>query len=86
MGTLVFILVLSILVIVHEWGHFITARKCGVRVEKFSLGFGPKIYSRISKGTEFLVSAIPLGGYVKMAGDDRYQCEGRPEEFFSQPA
>ena len=85
MDILVFLIVLSVLVIVHEWGHFFTAKSLGVVVEKFSVGFGPKIFSRRHKGTEFLVSAIPLGGYVKMAGDDRHDCKGNPGEFYSHP-
>ncbi len=65
-----FLIVLSVLVLVHEFGHFIVAKRLGVRVEKFSLGFGPKIWSFKSGETEYLVSSIPLGGYVKMAGDE----------------
>jgi len=64
-----FIAVLSILVIVHEFGHFIVAKKMGVRVEKFSIGFGPEI-AGITKGdTRYSISMIPLGGYVKLAGE-----------------
>lgn len=63
-----FILVLGILVFVHELGHFIMARRIGVRVLTFSLGFGPKLFSFRRGDTEYCVSAIPLGGYVKMAG------------------
>lgn len=85
MSLVIFILVLSVLVIVHEWGHFITAKSLGVKVEKFSIGFGKKLFSRMHKGTEFIVSAVPLGGYVKMAGDERAACTGSPEEFFSHP-
>ncbi|MBI4309826.1 MAG: site-2 protease family protein [Candidatus Omnitrophica bacterium] len=81
---IVFIIILSILILVHEWGHFITARKCGVKVEQFALGFGPKLWSRVHDGTEFCLCAIPLGGYVKMAGDDRAKCSGNPDEFFSK--
>lgn len=62
-----FIVALGILVAVHEFGHFWVARKCGVRVEKFSIGFGKSIWKRIGKdGTEYSISVIPLGGYVKM--------------------
>lgn len=62
-----FVIALGILVAVHEFGHFWVARRCGVRVEKFSIGFGKSIWSRIGKdGTEYSVSIIPLGGYVKM--------------------
>ncbi len=65
-----FLLVLSLLVFVHEWGHFIVARLCGVRVETFSIGFGKEIFGWTSKtGTRWKVSMIPLGGYVKMFGD-----------------
>ncbi len=85
MNIIIFILVLSILVIVHEWGHFITAKFLGVRVEKFSVGFGPKLFSRLFQGTEFMVCAIPLGGYVKMVGDERSNCVGTKEEFYSHP-
>ncbi len=62
-----FIVALGILVAVHEFGHFWVARKCGVRVEKFSIGFGKSIWKRTGKdGTEYSISMIPLGGFVKM--------------------
>ena len=65
-----FIVVLSIVVIVHEFGHFWVARRCGVKVEQFSLGFGKVLWSRKDKkGTEWKVCLIPLGGYVQMFGD-----------------
>ncbi len=65
-----FIVVLSILVFVHEWGHYIVARLCGVRVEQFSIGFGKEIYGFHDKaGTRWKVSMIPLGGYVQLFGD-----------------
>ncbi len=65
-----FILVLSILVFVHEWGHYIIARACGVRVETFSIGFGKEIWGYTDKsGTRWKFSLIPLGGYVQMFGD-----------------
>ena len=86
MSFLIFILVLSILVVVHEYGHFATAKSLGVKVEKFSIGFGPKLFSFPWQGTEFLICLIPLGGYVKMAGDERNQCKGGSEEFYSHPA
>lgn len=85
MSLIVFLIVLSILVIVHEWGHYITAVKLGIKVEKFSVGFGPKLYSKMVGDTEFMVCAIPLGGYVKMAGDDRTQLKGTKDEFYSHP-
>jgi regulator of sigma E protease len=62
-----FVIALGILVAVHEFGHFWVARRCGVKVEKFSIGFGKSIWSRIAKdGTEYSLAIIPLGGYVKM--------------------
>ncbi|MCX5693483.1 MAG: RIP metalloprotease RseP [Candidatus Omnitrophica bacterium] len=64
-----FIIVLSILVIVHEFGHFIVAKKMGVRVEKFSIGFGPEIAGVTKGGTRYCISIMPLGGYVKLAGE-----------------
>lgn len=66
----VFILVLSLLVFVHEWGHYIVARMCGVKVDVFSIGFGKELFGWTDKkGTRWKVSLIPLGGYVKMFGD-----------------
>jgi regulator of sigma E protease len=65
-----FLLVLSILVVVHEWGHFITARLCGVKVEEFAVGFGKEIYGYNAKsGTRWKLCLLPIGGYVKMFGD-----------------
>jgi regulator of sigma E protease len=65
-----FILVLAVLVFIHEWGHYIIARICGVKIEKFSIGFGPEIWGRNDKhGTRWKICAIPLGGYVQMFGD-----------------
>jgi regulator of sigma E protease len=69
MSTLVaFVIAIALLVAVHEWGHFAMARACGVKVLRFSVGFGPKVWSWVSPktGTEFMIAALPLGGYVKM--------------------
>jgi len=68
MESLLYLIVtLAILVVVHEFGHFWVARRCGVKVLKFSVGFGKPLWSRFGKdGTEYIVAAIPLGGYVKM--------------------
>ncbi|MCK5916115.1 MAG: RIP metalloprotease RseP [Deltaproteobacteria bacterium] len=65
------IIVLGILIFVHELGHFTVAKFCGVRVLKFSLGFGPKLFGFRKGDTEYLLSAIPLGGYVKMMGEGK---------------
>lgn len=65
-----FVVVLSVLVFVHEWGHYIVARICGVRIETFSIGFGKELFGRTDKnGTRWKVSLLPLGGYVQMFGD-----------------
>jgi len=65
-----FLLVLGVLVSFHELGHFLAARWVGVKVLKFSLGFGPKLFGRQIGETEYLVSAVPLGGYVKLFGEE----------------
>lgn len=75
-----FLLVLSILVFVHEWGHYIVARMCGVKVETFSIGFGKELFGyNDSHGTRWKFSLIPLGGYVKMFGDTDPASAGHTE-------
>lgn len=74
-----FLIVLGVLVFVHEFGHYIIARLCGVQVQTFSLGFGPRLFSRKWGPTEYCVSIIPLGGYVRLLGDDPKE-EISPEE------
>lgn len=66
-----FLIVITLLVFVHEMGHFLIARRCGIRVEVFSIGFGPELYGWTGRksGTRWRISAIPLGGYVKFFGD-----------------
>lgn len=76
----IFILFLGPLVFFHELGHFLFARLFGVRVEVFSIGFGPKLFKKKYGDTEYAVSAIPLGGYVKMFGDDPFNKDEIPEE------
>lgn len=76
-----FILVLSLLVFVHEWGHYIVAKMCGVHVEVFSIGFGKELFGVTDKsGTRWQFSAIPLGGYVKMFGDSDPASAGHDED------
>ena len=70
MGFITFLIVLSILVFIHELGHFTVARLLGVKVYVFSIGFGKKLISKQWKGTEWSLSMIPLGGYVKMKGQE----------------
>jgi len=67
--TVAFIFVFSILIFFHEFGHFIAAKLSGVKVHKFAFGFGPKIFGFTKNQTEYLICLIPLGGYVKMAGE-----------------
>jgi regulator of sigma E protease len=82
---LAFIFVLGVLVFVHELGHFLAARRIGVRVLTFSLGFGPKLLAFKRGDTEYCVSAIPLGGYVKMAGENPDDARtGASDEFLSK--
>ena len=70
---------------VHECGHFLAAKRVGVRVEEFSLGVGPVLWKRKNKDTQYQISAIPLGGYVKLAGDNLQDYQGKPDEYFAQP-
>ena len=63
------LIVLGIMVLIHEFGHFAAAKLCGVRVEVFSIGFGPRLFGIKRGDTDYRVCALPLGGYVKMAGD-----------------
>lgn len=81
------IFVLGILIFFHELGHFLVAKKSGIRVERFSLGFPPKMIGKKIGDTEYCLSWIPLGGYVKMAGEDpdETKIEGKPYEFMSKP-
>jgi len=82
---LVFLFVLSVLVIVHEFGHFVVAKLVGIRVEKFSIGFGPVLFGKKFGETDFCFSLLPLGGFVKMAGESPEDAKGHPWEFNSQP-
>lgn len=82
---LAFLFVLGVLIFVHELGHFLAARRVGVRVLTFSLGFGPKLVKVMRGDTEYCISAIPLGGYVKMAGENPDDPRaGHPDEFLSK--
>ena len=77
---------LGIMVLVHEWGHFVIARLFGVRVEVFSIGFGPRLFGVKRGPTDYRLSALPLGGYVRMAGDNpAEERRGDPDEFLSKP-
>jgi len=85
------ILVLGVIILVHEWGHFIVARYFGVRVDVFSIGFGPRLFGVKRGATDWRVSALPLGGYVRMAGQDITDVDsgeqkptGAPDELLSK--
>lgn len=80
----IFMAVLSVLIIIHEFGHFITAKKIGVKVEKFSLGFGPTILKKKKGETEYSINAVLLGGYVKLAGDNLEEWQKKPDEFLTK--
>ena len=92
MNTLIgIILVLGVIILVHEWGHFIVARLFGVRVDVFSIGFGPRLFGIKRGATDWRVSALPLGGYVRMAGQDITDIDsgdqkptGSPDELLSK--
>jgi len=81
---IIFALVLSLLIIVHEFGHFIMAKKNKVRVEQFSLGFGPQVFKKKKGDTEYSVSLLPLGGFVKMSGDNPAEYKGKDYEYLSK--
>jgi regulator of sigma E protease len=86
---LAFIFVLGLLIFVHELGHFLAAKWAGIRVERFSLGFPPRMIGKKIGETDYCISWVPLGGYVKMAGmiDESMdtKIEGQPWEFMSKP-
>jgi regulator of sigma E protease len=78
--------VLGFLVLLHEWGHFVAAKLCRVRVDVFSIGFGPRVWGVKRGDTDYRLSALPLGGYVRMAGDNPVEERtGAPYEFLSRP-
>src|SRR6058998_2917598 len=82
---LAFAFVLGVLVFVHELGHFLAAKRVGIRVLKFQLGFNPTVVSVKRGDTEYGIGALPLGGYVKMAGESPEEPRtGRSDEFLSK--
>jgi regulator of sigma E protease len=81
-----FMVFLGILILIHEFGHYAAAKLCGVRVETFSLGFGKRLVGFRKGDTDYRISALPLGGYVKMAGENPLESHsGAPDEFMSHP-
>jgi regulator of sigma E protease len=82
----VFVVVIGIMIFVHELGHFLVAKSLGIRVDVFSLGFGPRLFGFQRGETDYRISALPLGGYVKMAGENFDESlTGAPDEFLSRP-
>ena len=86
LSVVAFIFVLGILVFVHEFGHYAVAKLFKVRVEVFSLGFGKRLFGFKRGDTDYRISALPFGGYVKMTGETPLDSRtGAPEEFMSHP-
>ena len=79
------ILALGFLIFIHELGHFFAAKRCGIRVEKFSIGFGPRLIGFRRGETDYCLSALPFGGFVKMAGESPEEQKGEEGEFASAP-
>ncbi|HDD53044.1 MAG TPA: RIP metalloprotease RseP [Thermosulfidibacter takaii] len=87
-GLLVAIILLGVLIFIHELGHFLAARMLGVGVERFSIGFGPKLWSVKRGDTEYVLALVPLGGYVKLLGEDPEEAVGevdRERSFSHKP-
>jgi len=81
-----FVIILGPMIVLHEFGHFIVAKLFGIRVETFSVGFGKRLWGVKKGDTDYRISLIPLGGYVKMAGENLdEQITGAPDEFMSKP-
>src|SRR5512141_87077 len=80
------VVVLGIMILVHEFGHFAAAKFFGVRVEQFAIGFGKRLFGLRRGETDYRVNLLPLGGYVKMAGENPLEARtGDPGEFMSHP-
>lgn len=85
MTTLILVvIVIGLLILVHEWGHFYSARKFGVKVEEFGFGFPPKVFSKVRKGIRYSINLFPFGGFVKIFGEHG-EGENDPKSFMSRP-
>ena len=82
-ATLIFILMLAVLILGHETGHFLAAKKMGVRVDEFGIGFPPRLFSFKKKETTYSINLLPLGGFVKLLGEDGQEKQG-PNSFASK--
>src|SRR3974390_3849145 len=82
-----FIVLIGVMVVVHEFGHFAVAKLCGVRVESFSVGFGPRLFGIKRGDTDYKICLLPLGGYVKMTGENPTEGEtaNDPGAFTAHP-
>src|SRR3990167_677829 len=89
MSVIIFLIILAVLIFVHELGHFIVAKKSGIRVDEFGLGFPPKIFAKKFGGTTYTLNAIPFGGFVKIFGEDPHaeviSEEDKSTSFFYKP-
>ncbi|HEV3475215.1 MAG TPA: site-2 protease family protein, partial [Actinomycetota bacterium] len=87
-GILLFVAGIFVMILVHELGHFLTAKRFGIRVDEFFLGFGPRVWSFRRGETEYGVKLFPLGGYVRIAGMNPFEDtsdEDRPRMFVNKP-
>jgi len=89
MSTITLIIMLGVLIFIHELGHFLTAKKSGIRVDEFAIGFPPKLWSKTVKGTKYALNLIPFGGYVKIFGetpDEESLDPNREDSFMNKSA
>ncbi|MCM8800509.1 MAG: site-2 protease family protein [Candidatus Omnitrophica bacterium] len=82
---IVFLFILGLLTFIHELGHFFASKRLAVQVKEFSLGFGKRLFSKRINNTEYAINLVPLGGYVKLAGDSVVDYTGQPNEYLSKP-
>lgn len=87
MAIFIFIVVLFVLILVHEWGHYIVAKKTGMRVDEFGIGFPPKLFGVTRGGTEYTLNAFPIGGFVRIYGEDPTKVDDvdRTRSFSARP-
>jgi len=84
-NVLAFVFALGVIIAIHEWGHLVVAKLFDVRVTAFSLGFGPRLWGFRRGETDYRISLVPLGGYVKLGGEQPDEATGDPREFLSKP-
>ncbi|MGI6169770.1 MAG: M50 family metallopeptidase [Christensenellales bacterium] len=77
------LVIIGVIIMVHEAGHFFAGRRMDIEIEEFSVGFGPKLYQRLKRGTQFTVRALPIGGYVRFLGED--ENNSNPRAFNNRP-